>query len=210
MINIRMSKVQRLLNAVREPAETLIINPDAGSRFCKSKTKDPDAKNLCHNMQLGSLMTGLNTAGLLPVPRDEEYRGSVYDLEVKLTGVKVIGYKTPGALPHQDLHGGCGIGHLPLIKEIMDHPGKPSEHTISELKMRGMKCGTFSRDLFTGVVHGYDHVEATLDHLGSNQTYYRQREEDLVEEYPDGSAAYGMVVPEITIEVADTPAPNME
>lgn len=207
MVNIRFSKVQRLLNAVHEPMATLVDRLDVGLRFCRSKAKD--AKLLCHNMQLGSLMTELNGAGMLPVPRPEEYRGNVYDLESRLAKIRVLGYKTPGAMPHQDVHSGCGIGHLSLIKEIMDHPAKPSDMTIRELQVRAMQCGTFSRDLFAGVVGSYDTADISMD-LRSNQTFYRQRDEDLVEEYPSGYNGYGMVVPEITVEVFDSPAPITE
>lgn len=204
MIAIRFSKVERLLNTVREPADTLISNPELGSRFCKSKSKD--AKLLCHNMQLGSLMTGLNSAGLLPVPRAEEYRGNVYDLETKLSTVKVMGYKTAGALPHQDPHASCGIDHKSLIKEIMEHPGKPSDLTIGELRINGMKCGTFGRDLYAGVIPGFDGVGTGMD-LRSNHAYYRQREEDLVEEYLVVSS--DLNVPAIIVD-APASAPGME
>lgn len=196
-----------MLKSIHEPLDTLINKPDVGSRFCKSKAED--AKLLCHNMQLGSLMTGLHSAGMMPIPRPEEYRGSVYDLQELLVNVNVMGYKTPGLMPHQDIHSSCGIGHLTLIEEVMGLPGKLSDHTLTELQLRGMKCRTFSRDLFSGVIHGYDDVDVDLD-LRSNQTYFRQRDEDLIEEYTQGSIGQGMIVPEITVEVFEAPAPKME
>lgn len=117
-------------------------------KFCRSKDAPDDLKESCQFQQLGSWMSGLIATGLLPFPTPKSYSGSVAELVEKLQRIKLSRFKVPGTPPHLDSHINCGMNHKENLNAIVSEHAKLSGNIIQQLRLRSLKSGAFSEELF--------------------------------------------------------------
>ncbi|KAK5662296.1 hypothetical protein OQA88_8202 [Cercophora sp. LCS_1] len=145
----RLEAVTQILYALSVPfSELMDATKNQEVKFCRSTDGSIDIKHQCQFQQLGSLMSGLMSADLMPVPSAESYKGSVHDLANKVNKIKVTRFKVPGVVPHQDTHSGCGIGHKEAVVDAMPSMVQLKGELIQELKGRAKRSGAYNSDLF--------------------------------------------------------------
>ncbi|KAK3349622.1 hypothetical protein B0T25DRAFT_610517 [Lasiosphaeria hispida] len=149
MATIRMDALNKLIPAIDIPFQELLTAPAENVlKFCKSKDATDDIKEQCQLQQLGSLLSGLTVARLMPLPSPEKYNGSVSELAGKLEKIKVGHFKLPNTKPHSDTHSKCGIHHKQAVADAMPAFVQLSGKIIQQLKTRAEKSGAFSNELF--------------------------------------------------------------
>lgn len=175
-----MSAVDKIFPAIEIPFQQLLNGPrDTSKKFCRAIDAADETKEQCQLLQLGSLMSGLTMAGLLPVPKAETYRGSVIDLAKKILGIKLAHFKIPGIRPHQDAHHSCGIQHEKAVEDAMPSMIQMRGQLIRELRLRARKSGAYSKDLFTEVMKMEEQDPSSVaDYdLRRDITHYKQLED---------------------------------
>jgi hypothetical protein len=142
-----------------------------------------ELKQSCQHLQLGSLMSALAAAGLLPFPKASEYRGSVADLAEKVRAIKVARFKLPGVPPHLNGHNNCGIEHEEAVDSAMREDAHLTPEVINRLKLRAQKSGAFSPELFQSLQDTDGMVtttESMLKELRLDAVHFKQVVKDAV------------------------------
>lgn len=192
----RIKALKQILPVVSGPLQDMLdASPSSTAKFCRANVGE-ETKEQCQLIASASLMRGLVGAGLMPVPKPEEYTGSVDELAKKLLGLKVAHYKLPGAKPHQDSHHNCGIQHAEAIKAAMAQDVELSGVFIQALKERAKKSGAFTQELFKDLKPMEDRNPSPIpdEDLRSDVVHYKQEEDfdGAVDYYADGNT--GVVI----------------
>ncbi|KAK3332318.1 hypothetical protein B0T19DRAFT_473232 [Cercophora scortea] len=193
----RLDTLKAFALAVDVPVKKLMDNcREQKTDFCRSKDASGDLKEACQLQQLGSLYSGLTIAGLMPFPDPEEYKDSASNLAKKLLGVKAIRFKLPGVLPHNDTHFDCGIKHKEAVNEIMKKSVQPSGAVIQQLKIRAMKSGAYSDELFKELkgMEERDPSPEPMEDLHDDKTLYKHTDDPASPDYFSGSDESGVPV----------------
>ena len=154
MISIELVKEARydylvkVVSTVHDPLRKLMRGDKETLGYCRAKDADADLKQSCWHLQIGSLMTGLATAQLLPFPTAKEYKGSVADLAEMVRAIKVARFKLPGTPPHLDNHCNCGIDYEEMVDSVMREKVQLTVDIIRQLKFHAHKSGAFRPELF--------------------------------------------------------------
>ncbi|KAK4034859.1 hypothetical protein C8A01DRAFT_38683 [Parachaetomium inaequale] len=175
--------VTKIVRAIEEPLRELMSGDKDNLKFCRTKDANLELKQSCQHLQLGSLMSALATAGLLPFPKASEYRGSVADLAEKVRAIKVARFKLPGVPPHLDGHNNCGIEHEEAVDSAMREDAQLTPEVINQLKLRAQKSGAFSRELFQSLQDTDGMVattESILKSLRLDALHFKQVVKDSV------------------------------
>ncbi|KAK0644174.1 hypothetical protein B0T16DRAFT_392570 [Cercophora newfieldiana] len=144
----RLKALKTIIDSINGPLEALMGSPWDIFEFCRSKDAPDHTKEQCQLQQLGSLLKGLKTSGLTPLPEAEEYKGSAQNLAAKVKAIKVAHFKLPNVQPHQDTHGSCGIQHSQAIDGALSKTVQLTGYFVQELKDRAKRCGAFNGGLF--------------------------------------------------------------
>ncbi|KAK4199261.1 hypothetical protein QBC40DRAFT_149107, partial [Triangularia verruculosa] len=146
MTRHRQECLQKLKQSIDQPLQDLI----KGSRIhCRSKDANAEVKEACCCQQLGSIISGLTTSGMIPFPDPKTYKGSVMNLVHQLEKLRPMRYKVPGVAPHLDTHQMCGIRHLDAINKVAAEPIRLTAQLFYDFKRRGEKTGVFSKELYS-------------------------------------------------------------
>ena len=165
------------MKAINQPLQELMSGgKERTIKFCRAKGAHEDLKESCQLQQLGSLVSGLTTVGLLPFPAPEEYRGSVVDLAEKVWAVKVARFRIPGTPPHMDSHINCGINHNEALKRIMCKDAQLNGDIIRQLRIRAHKSGAFSEELFRDLKEVEERYPSSepMEYLHLNTIHFKQ------------------------------------
>jgi hypothetical protein len=168
----------KIVQAVNGPLQELMGGNKNTAKFCRSKDPNVELKQSCEYQQLGSLVSGLSAAGLLPFPTAGEYRGSVVALAAKVWAIKINRFKLPGTPPHLDGHHMCGINHKETVESAMKEDVKLTSGIIEELNIRGLKSGAFVPNLFKDCEGEAKTPLAIHRDLRLNSVYYKQEAVD--------------------------------
>ncbi|KAL2257538.1 hypothetical protein VTK26DRAFT_9507 [Humicola hyalothermophila] len=174
----RYKCLAKIEEAITRPLQQLMENGNKQTnlKFCRSKDAHDELKRACQLQQLGSLVSGLTAAGLLPFPRADEYRGSVAVLVQKVKDIKIVRFRLPGTPPHMDSHINCGINHKESVNVIMGGEIHLSGSVIRQLRIRALKSGAFCGELFRDLekIEGQDAGSHPVEDLRRNILYYKQ------------------------------------
>lgn len=110
-----------------------------------------EMKQSCQHQQLGSLVSALSTAGLLPFPTAEEYCGSVASLAEKVRALRIVRFRLPNTPPHLDSHSNCGINHKEAVDCAMGEAARLPGDIVQQLEFRARKSGAYSPELFKDI-----------------------------------------------------------
>jgi hypothetical protein len=144
----RYDCLTKIVRAIDEPLRELMRGDKEAMDYCRAKDADMELKQSCQHLQLGSLMTSLSIASLLPFPIAKEYRGSVADLAKMVRALKVARFKLPGTPPHLDSHCNCGIDYEEMVDGVMREKAQLPVDVINQLKFHARKSGAFRPELF--------------------------------------------------------------
>ncbi|KAK0616781.1 hypothetical protein B0T14DRAFT_434907, partial [Immersiella caudata] len=174
----RLKALKKVIASVSGPYEQL-MGSDDGVQFCRAKEAPQHTKEQCQLQQLGSLIKGLKAAGLVPFPEAENYHGSVQDLAAKFEAIKVRHFKLPGAKPHQDSHGSCGIQHSQAIDDALSGVVPLTGFFVQELKDRAKRCGAYTEQLFNELKDMEERNPSPIpeEDLREDGTHYKQLED---------------------------------
>lgn len=113
---VRTADLQVILRTLNDSYDFL-INPENLSqrRFCVSVSHHRE----CNQKLLGSLVTGLVSQSLYPIPKPENFRGRVGDLARTILAMDMRGLYFPGLAPHEQRHGLCKLGLEDVAKEML-------------------------------------------------------------------------------------------
>ena len=183
----RLNSLEKMLSAISTSFQELLDAPHQHSlKLCRGKNATDDIKEQCQLQQLGSVISGLTAAGLMPLPDPKKYSGSVKELAKKLESVKVAHYRMPGIKPHQDVHSNCSIKHMQVVNDGMKAPIYLGDELIRELKLRSQKSGAYSNKLFRGLKES---IPGHIEDLRRDDTHFKQVEDFCTS--PDyGSLSY--------------------
>jgi hypothetical protein len=175
----------KIVRAIDEPLRELMTGSKDALKFCRSKDTSVELKQSCQHQQLGSLISGLSAAGLLPFPTANDYRGSVAALAEKVRAVKVIRFKLPGTPAHLDGHINCGIEHQNAVAKTMGEDANLTNGITDQLKLRAQKSGAFTPELFKAVKHSEGRASSPgsiLEDLRLDNVHFKQVTDDAVSE----------------------------
>ncbi|KAK3381956.1 hypothetical protein B0H63DRAFT_476982 [Podospora didyma] len=177
----RMRTIEKLIEIIEVPHHELMDVTKPASDFCRSKDATDDTKQACRYQQLGSLFGELTKAGLVPIPKAADYKGSATDLATKVANVKVICFKIPGSAPHLDSHWNCGIKNKEKAEAAISGNAPPSAQLIQQLKDRAEKSGAYSDVMFYDFkeIEERDPSPDPMDDLHSDDTHYKQGDDDV-------------------------------
>ncbi|KAK0707707.1 hypothetical protein B0H67DRAFT_495276 [Lasiosphaeris hirsuta] len=204
MATIRADALNKLIPGISIPFQELLAAPMGNVlKFCKAKDASDDIKEQCQLQQLGSLLSGLTGAGLMPLPNPDKYNGSVCELAGKLEKIKVGHFKLPNTKPHSDTHSKCGSHHKQAVADAMPPLVQLSGKIIQELKIRAEKSGAFSIELFQDLrdMEERDPSPEPKEDLAVNGTHFKQVEDFATS--PDYYSEGYMSNPVIKVEDAD-------
>ncbi|KAK3906075.1 hypothetical protein C8A05DRAFT_12173 [Staphylotrichum tortipilum] len=174
----RFDCLAKVVQAVNGPLQELMGSSKNTSKFCRTKDTNGDLKQACEYQQLGSLVSGLSAADLLPFPTAAEYRGSVVALAAKVWAIKINRFKLPGTPPHLDAHNTCGINHKEAVESAMKEDVRLISAIIEELNVRGLKSGAFVPNFFKDCENEAKTPLAIHRDLRLNGVYYKQETVD--------------------------------
>ncbi|KAK4449616.1 hypothetical protein QBC34DRAFT_350776 [Podospora aff. communis PSN243] len=174
----RLKALKKVIASVSVPYEQLLAGDD-GVKFCRAKEAPSHTKELCQEVQFGSLARNLRAARLIPFPDAESYKGSVQDLAAKFEAIKVSHYKLPDAKPHQDSHGSCGIQHRQAIRDALSGVVPLTGFFVQELKDRAKRSGAYNEQLFNELKDMEERNPSPIpeDDLREDGTHYKQQED---------------------------------
>ncbi|KAK4150650.1 hypothetical protein C8A00DRAFT_46006 [Chaetomidium leptoderma] len=167
----RFDSLTKIVQAIDEPLRELMSGNNDTWKFCRSKDTNVDLKQSCQHQQLGSLVSALSIAGLLPFPTAQEYPGSVATLAEKVRAIKVIRFKLPNTLPHLDGHINCGINHEEAVDSTMGEDVHLTEAVIRQLRLRAEKSGALITD-------GVEDASTILEDLRLDCVHFKQVTEE--------------------------------
>ena len=174
----RFDCLGKVIQAINGPLQELMDNTKNTSKFCRTKDNNVEPKQSCAYQQLGSLVSGLSAAGLLPFPAAVDYHDSVVALAAKVWAIKINRFKLPGTPPHLDAHNTCGINHKEAVESAMKEDVHLTSGIIEELNVRGLKSGAFVPNLFKDCESEAKPPLAIHRDLRLNAVYYKQETVD--------------------------------
>ncbi|KAK3292355.1 uncharacterized protein B0H64DRAFT_365203 [Chaetomium fimeti] len=190
----RYECLKKIVRAIGEPLQGLMSGDNETLDYCRSKDGDMGLKQACQHLQLGSLMTSLATARLLPFPAAKEYKGSVADLAKMVRAIKVSRFKLPGIPPHLDSHTSCGIDYEEVVDGVMREKVRLTVDIVNQLKLHAQKCGAVGPETFQDLEHLDGEVassESILKSLRLNPVHFTQvlDTESHLESFKEGDDA---------------------
>lgn len=146
------------------------------AKYCRTKNTDAEVRESCQHQQLGSLVSALSSAGLLPFPNADKYHGSVAALAKTALAIKVTRYKVPGVAPHLDCHSNCGINHMEAVNTAMREEIRLGGEVIQQLALRARKSGAAVAELFRDMegTDGRRTSPAVVENLRLDRVHYKQ------------------------------------
>ncbi|KAK4187437.1 hypothetical protein QBC35DRAFT_384882, partial [Podospora australis] len=182
MMQFQQNCLAKLISAFDKPVTQLLHEGlEKTYQYCRSREASNEVKESCQLQQLGSLMSGLTAARLLPFPKPSTYKGSVSEIIKKLESVRVVRYKVPGVSPHNDSHINCGIESKAVIREVLLADACPiSKKLIGELQRRGEMSGVYKEENLdelksSAVTDGNDDSETlSADDFAQNAVCFKQ------------------------------------
>lgn len=95
-----------------------------GIRYCKVGGLEVSQ---CQSMMFSSVMRGLMSTGLSPIPAAGQYKGSIVDLQLFLSNMAFEEYKGIGWAPHKS-HAKCNLTFRESTAKILNNMSLPLEH----------------------------------------------------------------------------------